>query len=337
MSSAIRRLATFLLAGSAVLASATTQTYMVVNRVPLGSEARWENISLDPNARRIYISCNTHVMVVDVDTMKVVGDISGIPGVHNVMPVPELGRGFTVNRGSDTTTIFDLQTLKTLATVKVGDAPRAMAYERTTKRAFTLNTTSRDVTVLDAVQGRVIATVPLGGSPDSAVWDGKGHLLINIPEQNQVVQVDTSKLAVTARWSTAPGKGPAGIAYDYRNQRLFVSCANKRLIVLDTVTGKVTSSLRIGAGANGVRYDPAARSVFTSNGGDGTLTVLHEDSPGKFVVAQNVRTARGARTLSLDPLKHNIYTVALHESGERKGSQSGAGILVLFVIANSIN
>jgi DNA-binding beta-propeller fold protein YncE len=287
-------------------------------------------MAFDPFARRLYIPCDTHVIVVDADALKVVGDISGISGVHSVLPVPELGRGFTANRSSDTISIFDLQSLKLLGTVKVGDAPHNMAYDRTTKRLFTMNTSSRDVTVLDAVRGQVIGAIPLGGKPNSGVWDGKGRLLIDFMEQDQVVQVDTARLAVTARWSIAPGKWPVAIAYDFRNQRLFVGCLNKRLIVLDAVTGKVTASLPIGAGVNGVRYDPAAHAVFTSNGDDGTLTVLHEDSPGRFVLAQNVRTARGAGTLSLDPLKHNIYTV-----GGKRGSKQVSGTLEMYVIANS--
>ncbi len=288
--------------------AAPAANYHLLKKVALGGEGGWDYLICDSAARRVYISRGTHVMVVDADSYAVVGDIPGTDGVHGIALAPELNRGFTSNGRSNTVTIFDLRTLKTLGTVAVGTGPDAILYDPASKRVFTLNGHSGDATAIDAATGKVAGTVPLGGKPEFAVADGHGHIYNNLEDKSEVVRIDSQKLTVTARWPLAPCEGPSGMAMNIHHERLFSGCDNHMMAVMDASTGKVVATPAIGEGVDANGFDPETQLAFSSNG-EGTLTVVHEDSPNKFTVVASVPTQRGARTMALDTKMHHIFLV----------------------------
>ena len=254
----------------------------------------------------MYISRSSHVMVVDLDTEKVVGDIPGTSGVHGIAIAPELNRGFTSNGGASTSTIFDLKTLKVINEVKTGTNPDCIIYDPASKRVFTFNGRSNDATAFDAATGEVVGTIPLGGRPEYAAADGKGKIYANIESTSEVVEIDSAKLVVTKRFPLAPGEEPSGLAVDAAHHLVFSGCHNKMMTVLDVAAGKVIATVPIGSGVDANGFDPGTGLAFSSNG-DGTLTVARRaGQPGKFE-ADNVKTQQGARTMALDLKTHNVY------------------------------
>ncbi|MDR3580994.1 MAG: hypothetical protein P4L44_13620 [Oryzomonas sp.] len=258
--------------------------YHIIKRLKVGGEGGWDYLTVDNAARRLYISRSTHVMVIDLDTDKVIGDIPNTPGVHGIAIAPELNRGFTSNGKADTSTIFDLKTLMVVGEVKTGGNPDAIIYEPASKRVFTFNGRSKDVTVFNAATGKVVKTIALGGKPEFSAINGKGMIFVNIEDTNEVVQIDSKKARVSARFSIKPCEEPSGLGLDSEHGRVFSGCHNKLMTVLDTRTGKVIANLPIGANVDGNGFDSGTGLAFSSNG-DGTLTVVREASPGKFEVA----------------------------------------------------
>jgi YVTN family beta-propeller protein len=282
--------------------------YHVINRFKLGGEGGWDYLTFDAKGGRLFISRSTHVMVVDAEKGTVLGDIPDTQGVHGIALVEELGKGYTSNGRTSTVTVFDLKTLKVLKQIPVGKNPDAIIYEPASKRIFTMNGASNDTTAIDTKTDTVAGTIPLEGRPEFAVSDEHGHVFVNLEDKSTVVEFDPSKLAVLARWPIAPGEEPSGLAIDRKHSRLFSTGANKTLVVLNAETGKVVETLPIGGGVDAAGFDPETGLAFSSNG-DGTLTVIHEDSPDKFTVVENVATQRGARTLALDTKTHRVYLV----------------------------
>jgi len=282
--------------------------FHLLKKVVLGGEGGWDYLICDSAARRVYISRGTHVMVIDADSYAVVGDIPNTEGVHGIALAPELGRGFTSNGRANTVTIFDLRTLKVLGTAPTGNGPDAIVYDPATKRVFTFNGHSGDATAIDAASGNVAGTIPLGGKPEFAVADGNGHIYNNLEDKSELLQIDSQKLTVTARWPLAPGEEPSGLALDKEHRRLFAGCHNQMMAVVDADSGKVLATPAIGKGVDANAFDPGTQLAFSSNG-DGTLTIVHEDSPGKFTPVASVPTQRGARTMALDLKTHNIFLV----------------------------
>lgn len=279
--------------------------YHVVNKIRVGGEGGWDYLTVDSAARRLYVSRSTHVVVVDIDSATVVGDIPGTPGVHGIAIAPELGRGFTSNGKANTATIFDLKTLREIAQVHTGTNPDAIVYDPATQKIFTLNGRSHDTTVFEAATGVVISTIALGGKPEFAAADGKGKLYVNIEDTSEVVELDTRKLAVTKRFPLKPGEEPSGMGLDSDRHRVFSGCHNKMMTVLDADTGVVVSTVAIGAGVDGNGFDAGAGLAFSANG-EGTLTVVNVLTDA-YAVAEIVPTQRGARTMAIDALTHNIY------------------------------
>ena len=297
---------TFLLALAALAESAPD--YHLVKTYKLGGEGGWDYLTLDPDARRLYISRATHVIVLNVDSGKPVGDIPDTPGVHGITLAPGLGRGFTSNGREGTVSIFDLKTLKTLSKVKVGDNPDAILYDAATKRVFTFNGKSDDATAIDAEKGTVVGTIKLEGKPEFAVTDEKGGVIVNLEDKSQLLALDPAKLAVKSRWPLAPCEEPSGLAMDRKNRRLFAGCDNKVMAVVDADSGKVITTLPIGGGVDATAYDDETKLAFASCG-EGVLTVVREESPDKFSVAENAKTEPKARTMALDPKTHQVYLV----------------------------
>ena len=289
------------------LFAATPANYHLVARLTLGGEGFWDYLAIDQQTRRLYISRWSHVMVVDADNYKVVGDIPGIRGVHGIAIAPEFGRGFITEDEANRITIFDLRTLKKTATAKTGNSPDGIIYDSSSKRVFVFSGDGK-VTAINAATGEVVGSAALGGSPEFAASDGRGHIYNNLEDKNEVVQIDSRTLQVLNRWSLAPGESPSGMAIDAMHRRLFVGCRNRKLIVMDSDTGKVVTTVPIGEGVDANRFDPGTKIVFSSNG-DGTLTVVHEDTPNVYSVLASVPTQRGARTMELDPRTHRVYLV----------------------------
>jgi DNA-binding beta-propeller fold protein YncE len=282
--------------------------YKVVNTYKIGGEGGWDYLTADAAARRLYISRATHVLVLDLDSGKTVGDIADTPGVHGIALAPELGRGFISNGREGTVSIFDLKTLATSSKVKVGDNPDAILYDPATKRVFTFNGRSQDSTVIDATKGTVLGTIKLDGKPEFAASDGKGEIFVNIEDKSELTAIDPGKLVVKAKWPLAPCESPSGLSMDQKNRRLFVGCDNKMMAVVNADTGKVLATPAIGDGVDATTFDDETGLAFASCG-EGVLTVVREESPDKFSVAENVPTQPGARTLALDSKTHNVFVV----------------------------
>jgi DNA-binding beta-propeller fold protein YncE len=282
--------------------------YHLINTYKLGGEGGWDYLTLDSASRRLYISRATHVIVIDADSGKPVGDIPDTPGVHGIALAPELGRGFVSNGREGTVTIFDLQTLKLIAKVKAEENPDAILYDPASKRVFAFNGRSHSATAIDAAAGTVLGTIKLEGKPEFAASDGRGEIFVNIEDKSQIDAIDPAKLEVKARWPLAPCEEPSGLAIDRNNRRLFAGCDNKMMAVVDADSGKVIATPAIGDGVDANAFDPGTALAFASCG-DGHLTVVHEDSPNKFSVTENVATQEGARTMALDEKTHNVYLV----------------------------
>lgn len=293
---------------SITFAQAAGPGYHVVKTYKLGGEGGWDYLTLDPTSRHLYISRSTHVIVIDADSGKPVGDIPDTPGVHGIALAPELGRGFVSNGREGTVTSFDMNTLKVEGKIKVGDNPDAILYDPATKRVFTFNGRSHDASAIDAAKGTVIGTIKLEGKPEFAVSDEKGGVFVNIEDKSELVAIDPNKLEVKSRWPLAPCQEPSGLAMDRKNRRLFSGCDNKLMAVVDADSGRVITTVPIGEGVDANGFDSEMSLAFASCG-EGVLTVVHEDSPDKFAVAENVPTERGARTMALDPKTHQIFLV----------------------------
>jgi DNA-binding beta-propeller fold protein YncE len=282
--------------------------YKVVNTYKIGGEGGWDYLTADSAARRLYISRATHVIVLDLDSGKNVGDIADTPGVHGVALAPELGRGFTSNGREGTVSVFDLKTLVTSGKIKVGEGPDAILYDPVTKRVFTFNGRSQDATAIDAASGKVLGTIKLDGKPEFAASDGKGEVFVNIEDKSELTVIDSNKLEVRAKWPLAPCESPSGLSMDKKNRRLFVGCDNKIMAVVDADSGKVLATPAIGDGVDATAFDDETGLAFASCG-EGVLSVIREDSPVKFGVAESVPTQAGARTLALDSKTHKVYVV----------------------------
>src|SRR5579872_7342097 len=310
MSMKLRSLIPFLTVALAASAFAAGPGYKVKDTFKVGGDGGWDYLTADSNARRLYISRGTHVIVLDIDSGKTVGDIPDTQGVHGIALAPELGKGFTSNGREGTVTIFDIKTLAPIGgKVKVGENPDAILYDPATKRVFTFNGHSQDSTAIDATDGKVLGTIKLDGKPEFAASDAKGTIFVNIEDKSELVKIDPAKLEVKAKWPLAPCTEPSGLAIDRKNGRLFVGCDNKMMAVVDAESGKVLATPAIGEGVDAAAFDPETGLAFASCGGDAVLTVVKEESPNKYSVAENVPTQKGARTMALDEKTHNAYTV----------------------------
>jgi DNA-binding beta-propeller fold protein YncE len=274
----------------------------------------------------------------DVDTYAIVGDIPDTQGVHGIALAPDLGRGFTSNGRTNTVTVFDLKTLQTLSTATTGDGPDAILYDPASKRVFTFNGRAGTATAIDAAKagthGVSGLTINLGSKPEFAVADGAGHVYNNLEDKSLVVQIDSRSRQILNQWPLEPCESPSGIAIDTQHRRLFVGCHNKLMAIMDADTGKVVATVPIGEGVDANSFNPATQLAFASNG-DGTLTVVHEDSPDKYTVIENVVTKKSARTMALDLKTHNIFLAAADfdppvPGQERPKMKPGTFVILVF-------
>jgi DNA-binding beta-propeller fold protein YncE len=289
--------------------TATAQHYKVSGQIPIGGEGGWDYLYADSANRTLYVTHGTEVEIVDLDSDKVVGKITGLKGVHGVVAVDDLNRGFISDGKENTVVVFDLKSHDVLQKVKVGTNPDGMLYDAASKRIFVFNGRSNDATAIDAASGEVAGTLEVGGKPEFPASDGAGNVFVNIEDKNEMVQLDPTTLKVKNRWKLSPCESPSGLAFDNSGRRLFAVCDGKKMVVVDADSGKVVSTVAIGDGPDAAAYDPANKLIFSSNG-EGTLTVVKQDSPDKYTVVENLPTEKSARTMALDTKTHKVYLSA---------------------------
>ena len=293
---------------AAIAQAAGPSGYHLLKSIPVGGDTFWDYLKFDPSTRRLFITHGTHVVVLNVDSGKVVGDMGGMTAIHGVVLAPELSRGFVTDGGASKLWIFNLKTLKVIGSAPTDKDADGDVYDPDTKRVFTMNGDSKTSTVVDAKTGKVVGHIDLGGQPEFPVADGGGHIYANLESTSQIIEIDAHSMKILHRWPLAPGEHPSGLAMDIQNRVLFSGCHNKMMVMMNADTGKVIATVPIGMGVDATRFDSGTRDAFSSNG-DGTLTVIHEHSPTQFNVVENVKTERGARTMALDPKTHEIFLV----------------------------
>ena len=308
-----------------LVALAAAPGYKVVDKIKIGGAGQWDYVFIDSDAGRLYVSHGNQTEVIDTATNKLVGTIPETMGVHGIAVARDLGKGFISNGRSNNVTIFDLKTLMATGTVATGMNPDAILYDPVSHRLFTFNGRSSDATVIDAKAGTVITTLPVGGKPEFAQYDGKGKVYFNVENTGEIVELDAAKAAITKRIPLAPCEDPTGLAIDRQKQRLYAACGNKKMAIVDYKAGKLIASVDIGAGADGAAFDNGF--AFSSNGGDGTMSVVQETSAGKFEVVETVQTARTARTIGADAKTHKLYLPAA-EQGPPPAGGKGRGTIV---------
>jgi WD40 repeat protein len=280
----------------------------VVKSIPIPGEGGWDYLAADSANRRLYVSHSTEVEVLNLDSDAVVGKIPNTNGVHGIAIASDLGRGFVSDGRDNQVTIFDLKTLKVISIAKTGTNPDGILYDSFSKRVFTFNGRSSDATAIDAQTGKVDGTIALGGKPEFPVSDGKGNVYVNIEDKSEIVRLHPKTLAVKDHWSLAPQcDSPSGLAMDIDGRRLFAVCDNKVMTVVNADSGKVITTVPTGEGTDAAAFDPEKKLIFSSNGEDGTLSVIKEQSPDKYSLVENVKTQRGARTMALDLRTHKVY------------------------------
>jgi len=281
--------------------------YRIVNKIHIDGNGGWDYITMDEAASRLYVSHGNEMNVVDITTNKVIGTIPDTKGVHGIALAKDLDKGFISNGRDTSVTIIDLKTLKFIAKVKVtGSNPDAILYDPLSHKVFTFNGRSSNSTVIDAKTNKVIGTIKLTGKPEFPVNNLSGKIYVNIEDKNSISVINVNTLKVEQTWSIAPGESPSGLAIDIKNKRLFSVCENKLMVVVDYITGKVITTVKIGEGVDGVSFDPGLNRVYSSNG-EGTMTVVQEKDANTFTVLENVATQKGARTITVNTKTHKLY------------------------------
>jgi YVTN family beta-propeller protein len=283
--------------------------YKVIQKIRIGGTGGWDYLSVDADAGRVYASHGGVVEVVDVKAGKVVGQIQQLHGVHGIALAPEFGKGFITNGQSNSVTIFDLKTLAKVGEPQTGQNPDSVCFEPKTKRIFTFNGRSNDSTAIDPRTNEVIKSFPLGGKPEECAADGAGKIYANLEDSSEIIEIDAAKTTVLRHMSLAPCESPSGLAIDLKDKKLFSVCDNKMMAVTDMTTLKVVATPPIGAGPDGAGFDTGLGLAFSSNGGDGTLTIV-KNVNGKWDTVDTVTTERGARTMTTDSKNHRVYLLA---------------------------
>ena len=293
-----------------VPALAAAQQQFKMDKANIGGDGGTDYLTADPATGRVYVSRGTHVMVVDGATMKVLGDIPDTPRMHGIGIDQKAGRGFTTNAGDSTVTVFDLKTLAFIKKIKipVGGLDGIM-YDESDDRIILTNHSRPigTVTVIDPNKMEALGNVDIeDNAPEGAAADGKGHLYVNNEGKNTIQVVDLKTMKTTASWPLAPCEGPTGIAYDKKSDRIFAGCG-KKSVVVDGTSGKVVAVIENGDGVDALGYDVSQKLIYIPAGGDGTVTVVHQDSPDKYTTVATVKTVRGAKTIAVDDAKHIAF------------------------------
>jgi DNA-binding beta-propeller fold protein YncE len=318
-----------LLSTLAVPNSRAEGPYKLLKEIPVGGDGGWDYLSVDQDARRLYVSHATKVVVIDLDKETVVGEVADTPGVHGIATAPKLGLGFTSNGRENKASVFDLKTLKTTMKVDTGENPDAILYSEGQQEVYTFNGRGNSATVFEAKTGNVVTTIPLPGKPEFARCSVRARrIYVNLEDKSEVAVINTRTHTVVNTWPLAPGEEPSGLALDPEHKRLFLGCGNKLMVMMDSTNGKVVASVPIGQGVDATKFDDGTQLAFCSCG-DGTVTIAHEDSPDKLTVVQTLKTEPRAKTMALDPTTHKIYLASAkfgaasdQPSGGKKGRPS---------------
>ncbi|HEY6482610.1 MAG TPA: hypothetical protein VIY54_03695 [Steroidobacteraceae bacterium] len=297
--------------------------YHFLKEIPISGDTGWDYLSVDSQAHRLYVTHGSHVVVVNLDSDTVAGDIPDTPGVHGFAIAHQDGRGFSSNGAESKVSIVELSTLATIAKVPTEDGPDAILYEPKRDEVYTFNGRGRSMTVIGARSGTVITSVKLPGKPEFPAADSQaGRVFDNIEDKSEVVAIDTTTHQIVSTWPIAPGESASGMAYDARHHRLFLGCENHLMIMMDSESGKVVGSVPIDGGVDANAFDHELQLAFSSNG-EGTVTIAKEESPSKLTVVQTLRTQPSARTMALDPRTHRIYLAAATYQPEPAGAPTG--------------
>lgn len=298
-----------LLVGTATAPLTAQSAWRVADTIPVPNDGGWDYLTVDSEARRLYVSHSTRVAVIDIQKDSVIGEIPNTNGVHGIAIARDLGRGFTSNGRDSTVTMFSLNTLVPLQTIKVtGRNPDAILYEPKTKRVFTFNGASANATAIDATTGRVVGTIALSGKPETAVHDGTGKVFVAIEDQSSIAVFDAGTLQALSEFPLTACREPTGVAIDRTRRLLFVGCSNRLMSVVEAASGRTLVSAQVGAGVDGVAYDATLQRIFTSNGVDGTMSIIRLLDNEHVAVDPPLPTKRGARTIALDERTHRLYT-----------------------------
>jgi len=303
-SSSVVALAVF---SSCVFPSVARAGYHLIDKIAVGGDGGWDYLEADSMARRLYVTHGDYVVVIDLDTLKVVGSIPDCKGMGGVAIAHEFNRGFTANGADGTITVFALDRLKEVSRLKAtGKRPNQIIYEPFTKRVFSFNSTGRNVTAFDAKTGEVLGTIEVDGRTEFAAVDEKGMIYDSLQDKATVVAIDARTLKVTATYALAPHTDPAGTDMDPQTRRIFVGCRSKSFLVLDADTGNILATFPIGERNDAVKFDPGLKRAFASNA-DGTLAVIEEKGKDSFTLLETVKTELGARTMAIDPKTHRLF------------------------------
>lgn len=295
-----RAIAVFALSLSSLAAAAS---YHQVAKYTLGGEGGWDYLTFDPDGKRVFIAHNKEILVVDANSGKKLGSVPA-DGAHGVALAA--GKGFSTNGRAGTVTVFDAQTLKPIQDIKVGENPDAIIYDPDSKDVIVMNGRSKDVMVIDPATLKVTQTIPVGGKLEFAAAE-PGHVYVNVEDTAEIADIDSKSWKLAHKWKLSGCEEPSGLAIDAKKGRLFTVCGNKVMLVVNAKDGSVLATVPTGGGTDGAGFDAGNGSAFASNG-EGTLTVVREGKDGKYAVAENVTTERGARTMTVDPKTHRVFT-----------------------------
>ncbi len=322
--------------------SHAADSYHLLKRIPIPGEGTWDYIGIDSVNRHVFVSHGPQLEILNADTYQLDGKIVA-PGVDFSKPetltgqgvrggtaAPDLGRGFIPNARDGSVSIFDLKTLKVLSIVKVGENPDGYVYDPATHRGFTFSNRTKAAAAVDIAEAKLAGMVPLGSKPEAAAADGKGHVFVNMQEKDAVAKIDSRKLVVEGTWPTAPCNQPTSMAMDTKNNRLFIGCRGNQpmLVVMDASNGKIITNLPIGMGTDAAAFDSEKRLVFTSNG-EGSVTVIQQESADKYRVLENVKTEPNARTMTLDPKTHKLFLITADRTTAPPAPGQPAGQVVV--------
>ncbi len=311
------------LAATTTLLAQSPAAYQITHTYALGGDGSWDYVVPDPPSHRVYIARQTRVMVVDQDTGKLLGEVTDIKGAHGTAIAENTGHGFATSGNDQSVVMFDLKTFKVLGRIPADEDADAILFDPASNRVFTLNGDAHSSTVIDPRAGKLITNISLGGKPEYGVSAGDGKVYANLTDTSEVVEIDTKSATVSRRWSTAPCKQPVSMAIDKVHHRLFSGCRSGVMAISDYQAGKILTTLPIGTGVDGAGYDPALANAFASNA-DGTLTVIHQDSPDQYHVIQTLTTPIGSRNMGLDPTNHRLF-VASAKFGPAPATGRGRG------------
>jgi len=327
----MRKVRGILLVVSLLAATASAQLYRQVGKFDIGGEGGWDYITFDSETNRLFVAHNLEIAVVDAGTGKKVGSVAA-NGAHGIAIVPGKNLAFSTNGRAGTVTVFDPGTLQVKQEIKAGENPDAIIYDHYSKKIIVMNGRSKDLMAIDPDSLKVVATVPLGGKLEYAATD-PSHVYVNVEDTSEIAAVNSSTWKLSQRWKLSGCEEPSGLAIDEKAHHLFSVCGNRKMVVVDVNNGQIISTLDTGDGTDGSGFDPDLGYAFASNGADGTLTVVKADKAGKYVVAGNVPTRRGARTMTVDPKSHKIYLptaeLGTPAEGERRPSIKPGTFMVL--------